>query len=289
MALAERKIRLQFQLGQGEFAGGSGNDTVELEGLRCSVNIVRQGVLSARADVQVWGMPLALMNQLTVTQKFFFEQNRYNQLTIYAGDDDDGMAMCFGGSIREAWADGQQQPDVVFSVSADGGQYELMQTVPPISFKGDVDAALVISGIAQQMNYQFENSGVTGKLPNPYYPGTPKAQLLKACEAVHCEWEVDDANRIIAIWPKGGARDGEIVLISKDTGLVGYPAFSQAGVRFQTLFNPNIEFGRHIRLESQFGPANGRWKVNAIAHRLESLVPGGLWFTDVECIYPENA
>jgi hypothetical protein len=175
----------------------------------------------------------------------------------------------------------------MFYVSADGGQFELMKSVPPISFKGSVDAALVLSGIASQMGYSFENSGVTGSLSNPYYPGTPKEQLSKVCRDVHCQSDVDDGKKVIAVWPKGKARDGEIVLVSKDTGLVGYPAFSQAGIQFRTLFNPSIVFGRHIRMESQLGPANGRWKVNALAHRLESNVPGGQWFTDVECIYPE--
>lgn len=284
MAFAKRIIKLQFQLGQGDF-GEAGKDVVELEGLRCSVNIVREGILNSRADVQVWGMSLDLMNKLTVTQKFFFEQRRYNQLVVFAGDEASGTAMVFGGSIREAWADGRQPPDVEFQVSADGGQFELMKTVPPISFKGSVDAALIISGIAQEMGYAFENSGVTAQIENPYYPGTPKAQLQKACEHANCQSLVDDAGRVIAIWPKDKARDGEIIRIAPDSGLVGYPSFAQAGINFTTLFNPSLSFGRMIEMASQFGPANGQWRINAIAHRLESNLPGGQWFSDVECVY----
>ena len=286
MAFTHRVIKLKFKLGSGVFNSGS-DDTVEIEGLRCSANIVHQGIGYAEADVQVWGMPLELMNKLTVLNKVRFEQQVNNQLIIEAGDEN-GTAMCFGGAVWEAWADGRQAPDVVFHVSANSGLFVLSQSIPPTSYKGSVDAAFVISGIAQQMGYAFENSGVTGRLTDPYKPGSPKSQIESVCNDVNCAWTVDDANKVVAIWPKDGARDGDVLTISKDTGLVGYPSFTQAGIQFTTLFNPSLEFGRKIKMESQFQTANGQWQVYGLAHRLESNLPGGEWFTDVECMYLDH-
>jgi hypothetical protein len=284
MSFSKRIINLQFQLGQGDF-GEAGTDTVTLEGLRCSVNIIRAGLGFSRADIQIWGMKLELMNKLTVTQKFFFENTRYNQVVVSAGDEDGGVAMCFGGTIREAWADGRQPPDVMFHVSADSGQFALNKPVPPVSFKGSVDAALVLSGIAAQMGYQFENGGITGTLSNPYKPGTPRTQLESVCRDIDCLHEVDEANMVVAVWPKRKSRGGEAVRIAPDSGLVAYPSFTQSGIQFTTLYNPSLAFGRPIRMESQFTPANGQWVVSALQHRLEANIPGGQWFTDVECNY----
>lgn len=284
MTFARRIVNLQFQLGQGDFGEG-GNDTVTLEGLRCSVSIVRAGIGFSRADIQIWGMKLDLMNKLTVTQKFFFENTRYNQVIVSAGDEEGGVAMCFGGTIREAWADGRQAPDVMFHVSADSGQFALSKSVPPVSFKGSVDAALVLSGIASQMGYQFENGGITGTLANPYKPGTPRAQLESVCRDIGCALEVDEATMTVAVWPKRGSRGGEAIRIAPDSGLIGYPSFTQSGIQFSTIYNPSLAFGRPIRMESQFTAANGQWVVSALQHRLDANIPGGQWASDIECNY----
>ncbi|GGN49306.1 hypothetical protein GCM10011349_19820 [Novosphingobium indicum] len=284
MAFAKRKISLQFMLGQGDF-GESGSDTVTLENLRCSVNIVRAGIGYSQADITVYGMTLDLMNKLTVTQKFFFEQRRYNQVIVSAGDEDSGMAMCFGGAIMEAWADGRQAPDVAFYVSAQSGAFELMKPVPPVSFKGSVDAALVLSGIAEQMGYSFENGGISAVLNDPYKPGTPKAQIASICRDIDCQSDIDDSTRVVAVWPKDKARGSQAIRIAPDSGLIGYPSFTQGGIQFSCLYNPNLVFGAPVKLESQFAAASGQWKVYQLAHRLESNVPGGLWSTDVECTY----
>lgn len=284
MTFSRRIINLQFQLGQGDF-GEAGTDTVTLEGLRCSASIIRAGLGFSRADIQIWGMSLDLMNKLTVTQKFFFENTRYNQVIVSAGDEDAGVAMCFGGTVQEAWADGRQAPDIMFHVSAHSGQFALSKSVPPVSFKGSVDAALVLSSIAQRMGYQFENGGITGTLSNPYKPGTPRAQLESVCRDIDCMLEVDEATQTVAVWPKRGSRGGEVIRIAPDSGLVSYPSFTQSGIQFTTLYNPSIAFGRPIRMESQFTAANGQWNVSALQHRLDANIPGGQWFTDVECNY----
>lgn len=283
MSFTKRVISLRFRLGTGSF-GKDGTDTVEIEGLRCSANIVHEGIGFAHADVQIWGMPLDLMNKLTVLNALRYEEFRYNDLIISAGDED-SVSTVFGGSIRQSWVDGRQAPDVVFQVSADSGAFALMQSSDPASYRGPASASLMISQIAAKIGYDFENGGVNGVLNNQYLPGTPKAQIEKICQAVGCQWSVDDAKKVISIWPKDGVRPGVEITISPETGLVGYPSFTQAGIQFTTLYNPSIEFGRAIEMKSQFVPANGHWKAQGVAHRLEANIPGGQWFTDVECIY----
>lgn len=283
MAFTKRIVKLQFKLGKGELASGA--DTVEFEGLRSSVNIVREGIGFARAEIQVWGMSLDLMNKLTILTKLRFEEQSLNTVVVSAGDEQSGVSVCFGGIVREAWVDGREPPDLMFHVSADSALYETLRPIPPTSYKGSVDAALVLSGLASQLGYGFENSGVTAQLDNPYFPGSLKGQLIAVCQAAHCDYLLDDASRILAVWPKGAARDGVEALISKDTGLVAYPAFTQSGLRFTTLYNPSLEFGRKVRVESALKPANGSWRVASMAHRLESGIPGGMWFSDVECSF----
>jgi len=286
----KRRISLVFQLGEGrgEFGepqpGRKPQDTITIEGLRCSVNVIHDGLQFARADVQVWGMPLDLMNKLTVTQKFFFEQPSYNSMRIMAGDES-SMAVCFSGGIMEAWADGRQQPDIMFHVTAATGLVEMVQVIPPTSYNGPVDVGTMVKHIADQLGYGFENSGVKAILNSPYKPGSPKSQVASICRDVDCEWTVDDVNNVIAIWPKKKHRRGEPTVISAKTGLIGYPAYTQGGLQFSTLYNPALDFAKTVRVSTPFTPANGLWKVSGLSHRLESNVPDGQWFTDVETSY----
>lgn len=127
----------------------------------------------------------------------------------------------------------------------------------------------------------------------PVFPCDPanslKSQLEKVCEAADCEYVVDEVNKTLAVWPIGSARKSHpAVLLSPDTGLVGYPSFTQSGVQCTTLYNPNIRFMAPVEIQSQFTPANGKWSVQSLNHRLDCQVPGGQWFTDIECSFLDH-
>lgn len=283
MAFAKRFIDLKFQLGEGSFGSG-GADTVSLSGLRCSANITKAGGVSmSNLDLKAWGMPLDTMNRLTVLNKLALPQARFNTVTVSAGDEESGASVCFQGTIQEAWADGRNAPDVMFHVSAFSGLFETIKAVPPTSYSGTVDVATVVAGIAQQMSLSLENSGVTAKIATPYLPGSLGSQLKAIAQAAHINYQIDTAEQVLAIWPKGKARDGEIIELSPSTGMIGYPSFTQNGVQILSLYNPSLVFGRKVSVKSDFTAANGTWVIASISHNLDADIPGGVWFTEIEC------
>jgi hypothetical protein len=64
--------------------------------------------------------------------------------------------------------------------------------------------------------------------------------------------------------------------------MVGYPGYNGTGISVQTLFNPSIQFGRTVQVESSLKPASGKWFVASLNHLLEAYMPDGSWFTSVE-------
>lgn len=283
MAYAHRRLNLQFKLGKGSF-GADGSDTVTLTGLRCAANITKAGGVSmSECDLRVFGMQLDVMNKLTILNKLRYTDSRFNEVTISAGDDQNGMAVCFTGILSEAWADAAAAPDVVFQVKAYTGLLEAVKPVSPVSYNGSVDVATVLQGIAAQMQpvRTLENSGVKTRISNPYLTGTLRDQALTIARAAGCNMLIDDT--VLAIWPFGGTRDGEVSVISAETGMVGYPTFTQNGIRLTTLYNPSLVFGRTIECKSTFTQANGKWVIASVSHNLSAEVPGGPWFTQIEC------
>ena len=62
--------------------------------------------------------------------------------------------------------------------------------------------------------------------------------------------------------------------------MMGYPAFTSNGIMFKTLFNPNIAFGRNVKVESsrpELSGANGTWNVVGLDYNLDANLPGGDW------------
>lgn len=282
MTFTRRKIDLQFQFGS-QATGGEG-DTVSVSGLRCSASITKAGGVSmTELNLRVWGLPLTLMNRLTILNQLL-TQNRHNTITVSAGDEQSGMAVAFVGTIVEAWADMQSAPDTSFVVRANTGLLDAVKPVPATSYSGSVDAALVLAGIAAQMTppRTIENSGVNVQIRDPYLPGTLRDQALAIQRAADCYMLIDDTADVIAIWPKDGVRGGEVPLISKDTGMVGYPTYTQSGISLTTLYNPSITFGGSIKVESILTPAAGFWTPNYVGHDLDAEVPGGKWYTHIE-------
>ncbi len=276
MTFAQRVIDLTFTLGTGSF-GDSGANTYNISGLRVKAEITKAGgVVMGEAHLKIYGLPPSVINPLTaLTSQIMMQRN--NSVIISAGDSIDGMGVVFEGTISEGWADLNTQPDSILQITAFSGLLQKIQPVPPSSYPGTADVAVIMASLATQMGLQFENNGVSVKLWTPYFPGTAVEQVRRAADAANINWIIDDTT--LAIWPKGGSRGGAIPVISAETGMVGYPAYNGVGISVTTEFNPTIYFGNTVNVKSDILNANGNWFVYSLKHNLESEVPGGEWFT----------
>lgn len=172
-------------------------------------------------------------------------------------------------------------PEVAFRIQAVPGGFDKVKPATPMSINGSGDVAQMMSQIAGQMNLTFESNGVSVKLANPYYAGTPFQQAANIARDAGIEWIIDRGT--LAISPPGKPRQGEAVLISPTTGLVGYPMFNEAQVICQCLFNPAYKMGGQVEIQSDLTSARGKWKVGQLFHYLDAEVPKGKWFTIVSC------
>jgi len=249
------------------------DQVITLEGFRSIVDIEKAGgVQMSTLRARVFGVAQADMNSITTLQ-WRPGWKIPNTVEVYAADDH----LVFAGNIVNAWGDYQNMPQVFLHIQAQSAFYNQLKAIPPRSFKGGVKVADAIGQICEDLGYTFENNGVTTVLTDMYLPNTGMEQIKDIARAANCEVYLDD--NVLAITPINESRGGDIPLISKDTGLVGYPTFDSVGVNFSTLFNPAIVFGGTVKLETDNLHAAGEWIVTSITHRLESERPGGAWFS----------
>lgn len=300
MAFVNRLINLTFVLGTGAF-GADGSDTVKITGLRTSLSISKPGGNGyGTAEIRIFGMLLSTINQLS-TYGIIYPLQPRNSVIIEAGDSVNGMTTIFSGQILGAWFDGSEAGNPAFVVTANAGTLLALIPAAPTSYKTSVRAADVISYLASLSNLRFVNYGVDTPLPPSYFSGSLAAQLKLAITAAKCDSNGLDGSGVLAIYPRGGARNDAPVKISAETGMVGFPTWTAQGIVIKALLNGALNFGSQIEVTSEIinavsapsSPGNiqqaGKpqiWNVANIDYELESLVPGGAWFMTVEAWRP---
>lgn len=273
----KKALRFVITLGTGKF-GSSNNDTITLQGFRASADIDKAGgMMMGTLRAKIYGVKQADMNSITTLQ---WKPGTLipNTVEVFAIDGP-VETLVFAGNIVNAWADYQSMPDVFLHIQAQAAFFHQLRAVRPFSVKGGIDAAVVMGRIAKEMGLGFENNNVSVQLTDVYLANTLTEQAKELARAANFDLYIDD--KVLAITNRYAPRSGLIPLISKASGLVGYPTFDGVGVNFQTLFNPAITFGGSIKLETDVQQAAGEWVVTSVGHRLESEKPGGAWFSSV--------
>ena len=291
--LLQFAVTLAPNQGTGQPVGfaGSNSNTATFEGFRASVRIENVGApAKVRARALIYGMNDSTMQQLAVLG-IVFNSVQKNSIVISAGNPKSGFSPVFGGTIWSAMPEYNKAPDVPFVLEAQSGYINQVVPIPASSFPQPTDVATMMAGFAAQIPVGFENNGVTVQLPPSYFPGTLEQQIRRAARAANINAEIVDGDTKLAIWPMGGSRTTltSSPLVSKDTGMIGYPTLSPNGYMIvKKIFDPQISFGGTIQVQSSRVPqANRSWVVQKMDLELDSLIPKGHWRQIMYC-YPKG-
>lgn len=281
MSFVKRKIDVTFQLGLGGTFGESGTNTVTCSGLRVQAAMQElNGPGMGQANVRIHGLTPSLMRQLSSLNQATMAARR-NSIVIAAGDDVSGMATVFQGQIQTSQIMLSSAPDSTLTLMATAGGLAPIQRVAPASYPGTADAGIILQNIAFSVGLKYENNSVSVPLSTPYFPGDAWAQIKRCAGAANLDYALDAKTNTLVVTAKGGARPGQIPIISPETGMLGYPAYSSGlnGLSVTTLFNPLLRIMGRCEVRSSLSVANGMWRIFNLQHEVESEDPGGQWLT----------
>lgn len=283
-SFTKKRLDLTVTLGTGTFGAQVGS-TVTLTGLRMFASISAPcGDSMGALHLRVLGMTQSMMNQLTVIGPFGQVKEK-NEALLAAGDDN-GMTTVFKGTIFSAWADYASAPEVVFNIIAYIGLGLAIKPASASSYPGPANVADILSKLASDAGLSFVNDGVSVQLSNPYFSGTALQQIRACARAAQINHKLE--NDTLTIWNKNTAiSSADVPLIAPETGMVGYPALSSQGMTVKSEFVPGIILGGAVQVRSSLKMASGKFNVFNYVHDLSCEVPGGPWFTTIDC-YPQN-
>lgn len=260
-------------------------------GLRIAARVSNAGMPSfSQAVVQIYNLPLPLINQIGTLGTTFIQAVGANAITIEVGDAGKQPTKVFQGFIRRAYGD-FPEGDSVFNITAQAFGIQAASTAQSVGYRGATSSGTIFANLAKAANLTLVNrfsGGVAPTVYDQYLHGSLRDQIRDLAQAANVACNVDDVNNTLVIGPTLGSLSapGEAVPIIAPPptgGMIGYPSYTQTGIRVQTEFTTAIGYGTTIRVkESQLENANGEWIAYYIDHDLECQSANGPWFTNIE-------
>lgn len=280
----EKSIKVTVFLREGEFGGG--NNTVSYEGLPTEVKIDETGGKDGcKAEVVIFGMKLDTARQLTMLA-FRKLQTYNNVIVIEAGSKGRKLDTVFQGEIVSA-VPFFDSDNLAFKMECRCGYYPILIPTPPVSVQGETTVDKLMQQFAKEAGYGYENNGITASVTNSVFYGSPvqKAQQL----ATQMGFDLLIIDRKFIIQPYETQPKGTIPLVSKESGLIGYPSFTNDGIQCESLYNPDFKLGGYFELKTILPHASGIWKIAKLSHKLSAYVPNGTeWSTELAGVWVQE-
>lgn len=263
--------------------GGANNQYV-FENCAIRTTIEKTGGAEfAKATVDIYGLTIETMAKLT-TLSFQPLRNDWNFIEILAGEQGTTLQSVFKGEITLAYAD--LNGGKVLKIQAQTGAYPVLMPDPPRSVVGEQSASSLIESLAKQANYSFSNEGVTAMVKDMTVSGDPVTKMRTIATQVGAELLIDDDE--VVLLPSGGSRKalGGVPVVSVDSGMIGYPTFTNTGLNVSTYFRPDLRLAALVHVESIIPGATGDWRIVKLSHELSVNNPSGsAWRTNFETIF----
>lgn len=214
------------------------------------------------ADVNALDIDIYNLAPKTYNQLFFDYFNRnYRSVVLEAGYEGMEMSIIFIGDMWSCYTS-RQGSDVITRMHAFVG----LKTLPKTS-----DATLqnisrnqILRHVANDMGLNLHiYSGEDTKFTRPVtLSGNSFAEIQK-----YSGGSVFMDNNELYVLDTYDAIEGEVPLITDESGLLGVPEHEDALLRVRMIFEPRIVIGQIIEIKSRIAPMfNGQYKVYGIKH-----------------------
>lgn len=187
----------------------------------------------------------------------------------------------YAGDVRRTYTR-RQGPDLVTTLEAGDAEIALRGTHVEQSYGEFTSPSQVIQGLASKLGVSIGT--IVPSLANLFQNGLSLSGLVSdhldtLTSQAGLEWHVTDGE-LNVLDPKLPTPE-PAVLVSKDTGLIGFPSKTLQGIiEFNSLLNPELKPGRAVSLVSE--AITGVFRVRRVKYRGDTF--GGDWVAAVEAI-----
>lgn len=293
-----KMLEARITLAEGGFDPGTGqaaNTKIFRLGMDAEVS-KPGGKEKNKCSLKIYNMRLEDMEKLT-TLAFDPLAVKKNRLVLLAGDGTT-MSQVFQGDITSAVPNFSGDATAKFEIQAVTGFVATVTPEKTLTAEGSQDVAQLLQRLAGQMGLTFKNRGVEGvQLRNIAFVGGAHEQAREIAEAARIQMILDDGEMIIG--PMGKLRsddaEGSTPVLrgesegKRGTGLIGFPSFDAKGIACRCYYEPKLQIGGPVRIESLVPKASGLWRVTSLTHSLQANHgQASKWETSFKATYPNQ-
>lgn len=279
---SKKDLRYEFTLSNGAF-DGDGNNKLSVSNVKSSFRCDSYGSYGGfNAEIVIFGLSAERLALLSGKGIGTWAVATDAQVDVYVGDN-----KIFSGGIFGSYANMNGQPETALVLNAVAGLNLKKKSSSAFSLSGGVDVENILGAICKLNGYGFNAVNLKGKVAqNPHYSGSPMDQIIYICTDFNLQYRLFD--NILTVWVNGDAIDSVVPLVSPDSGLIGYPVFTQSGITFQTQFSTLLSQGRDVELVTSLPNASGRYRLYVVEHFLSSWMENGNWHTICQGVRVKN-
>lgn len=278
----ERRARVTVKVTRPNNAGEETDHNYTFEQHRMRMQLRQGGKQYGNARVEVFGVPLAAMNQIARLWMETLTPQNDDTLAIAVWDGKDFVPL-FQGVITWSAVDASGMPQVKLVIEANASMILMNTTASPYaSGTGPVALPDALTSIIKPQGFtlDYSDSATRYQLTDVHVSGSPLEQVSTLLRHYDELTWFCNLQRLIVRRAKAPFNE-DAIRIAADTGMQGYPVYSSSGLQLSTVFNARLRPGAPLDVNvTDFDFVNRtKWVAAVVAHQLDVNYPGGQWTT----------
>ena len=317
----KRRLKCRITLGARKFRDGSNVMEISNARLMAEIQIVKGAVQTA--SITIFGLHPENMNSIMTLKQADSTGSNFtkpNIIQLFMIDAIGNELQVYEGQIFEALVDYNSAPNVPIRIAAqymtpfmqgasNNPDQKNNQKHDGISFKGVHSVEEIATEIIRRYNeshkdekqHRLVNEGVDLTLTDYASLGSSLvAEFNNLKQAKNIEWHFKPTNNDVEIHinvPGQPAQDSSGIVLSRETGMIGYPVLTVDGCNVKALYSPFYSINdivtvksivvKHLVIIDSGGERYSEYSLpemtfvsTQMVHRISSEMPGGPWETE---------
>lgn len=244
-----------------------GDSGLDLSELRFRFRIQQSDVERPNtAEIRVYNLSKDTIKTLTSGKVEF------TRVVLQAGYQNAAFGVIFDGTIKQFRVGRENATDSYIDILAAHGDIEYNFGVVNKTLAAGSTVKDRISAVSKQMGLSLDYKSVEasqstgGTLPRgKVLWGMGRTHVRNAARSIGSSWSIQDGK--VVVTPLDGYLDGEAVVLTSKTGMVGIPEQTDQGIQVRCLLNPKLKIGGLVHIDNA--------SINATEAQQSSALPAG--------------
>lgn len=279
---SEKLARVTVSVTRADAQGQTTTNTYVWTQNRMRIQVRQGGKQYGNAEVSIFGVPLADMNQIV---RLWLETMTPQNTDTLQVDVWDGQTYVpfFNGVISWSFVDASAMPQVRLVMNVNAGMALSNLAASPYANAGPVLLKDVLTTLAATGGFTvaYASNAPQYLCTNVRLTGSPLDQIGQVMSCFpDLAWFVNLQQVVVRL--ANAPYSSDAIPISVETGSQAPPVYSTSGLTLATMFNPRLRPGIGLDVQTVFDFVNRtQWVAAVLAHTLDVNLPGGQWTTQV--------